>query len=48
MPLALVGTLDEMAEELAWRREEYGISYWSIESAAWQTLAPVVGKLAGT
>ena len=48
VPLALVGTLDEMAEELEWRRAEYGISYWSIESDAWETLAPVVAKLAGT
>ena len=28
-----------MAEELEWRRAEYGISYWSIESDAWETLA---------
>jgi len=48
VPVALVGTLDEMAEELRWRREEYGISYWSIESDAWETLAPVVSQLAGT
>jgi probable F420-dependent oxidoreductase len=48
VPLALIGTLDEMAEELEWRRAEYGISYWSIESEAWETLAPVVSKLAGT
>ncbi len=48
VPLALVGTLDEMTEELEWRRAEYGISYWSIESDAWETLAPVVSKLAGT
>jgi probable F420-dependent oxidoreductase len=48
VPLALIGTLDEMAEELEWRRAEYGISYWSIESDAWETLAPVVSKLAGT
>ena len=48
VPLALVGTLDEMAEELEWRRAEYGISYWSIESDAWETLAPIVSKLAGT
>ena len=40
VPLALIGTLDEMAEELEWRRAEYGISYWSIESDAWETLAP--------
>jgi hypothetical protein len=48
VPLALVGTLDEMAEELEWRRAEYGISYWSIESGDWETLAPLVSKLAGT
>ena len=48
VPLALIGTLEEMAEELEWRREEYGISYFSIESDAWETLAPVVSKLAGT
>jgi probable F420-dependent oxidoreductase len=48
VPLALLGTLDEMAEELEWRRAEYGISCWSIESEAWETLAPVVSKLAGT
>ena len=42
VPLALIGTLDEMAEELEWRRAEYGISYWSIESDAWETLGPVV------
>ncbi len=48
VPLALVGTLDEMADELEWRRDEYGISYWSIESDAWEALGPVVEKLAGT
>lgn len=48
VPLALIGTLDEMAEELEWRRAEYGISYWSFESDAWETLAPLVSKLAGT
>ncbi len=48
IPLALLGTLDEMVEELQWRREEYGISYWSIESDSWQDLGPVVSKLSGT
>jgi probable F420-dependent oxidoreductase len=48
IPLALIGTLDEMAEELRWRRDEYGISYWSIEGDSWEHLAPVVSKLAGT
>jgi len=48
VPLGLIGTLDEMVEELQWRREEYGISYFSIEGDAWETLAPVVAALAGT
>jgi probable F420-dependent oxidoreductase len=48
IPLALLGTLDEMADELRWRREEYGISYWSIEADSWEALGPVVSRLAGT
>jgi probable F420-dependent oxidoreductase len=48
IPLALLGTIGEMVEELEWRRAEYGISYWTIESDAWEALGPVVTKLAGT
>jgi probable F420-dependent oxidoreductase len=48
IPLALLGTLDEMADELEWRRQEYGISYWSIEADCWEALGPVVSKLTGT
>jgi alkanesulfonate monooxygenase SsuD/methylene tetrahydromethanopterin reductase-like flavin-dependent oxidoreductase (luciferase family) len=48
IPLALIGTLDEMAEELEWRRAEYGISYFSLEIADWEALAPLVARLAGT
>jgi probable F420-dependent oxidoreductase len=48
IPLALIGTLDEMTEELEWRRQEYGISYWSIEADCWEALGPVVSKLSGT
>jgi probable F420-dependent oxidoreductase len=48
IPLALIGTLDQMAEELEWRRQEYGISYFSVESDAWEAMAPVVARLAGT
>ena len=44
----LIGTLDEMTEELHWRRQEYGISYWSIEADCWEALGPVVSKLSGT
>jgi probable F420-dependent oxidoreductase len=48
VPLTLIGTLDEMVEELQWRREEYGISYFSVEADVWESLAPVVSRLAGT
>ncbi|HLI72833.1 MAG TPA: TIGR03621 family F420-dependent LLM class oxidoreductase [Acidimicrobiales bacterium] len=48
VPLALIGTLDQMAEELRWRREEYGMSYFSVEGEVWESLAPVVARLAGT
>jgi probable F420-dependent oxidoreductase len=48
VPGVLLGTLDEMVEELQWRRREYGISYWSIESDAWEDLAPVVRQLSGS
>jgi len=48
VPLGLIGTLEQMEEELQWRRQEYGISYYSIEGAAWETLGPVVARLTGT
>lgn len=48
VPLGLVGTLDQMAEELEWRRQEYSISYFSIEGACWEALGPLVSRLAGT
>ena len=48
VPLALLGTLDEMVVELEWRRQEYGISYWSVEADSWEALGPVVSALSGT
>lgn len=48
VPLALVGTVDEMVEELEWRRAAYGISYVSVEADCWEALGPVVSRLAGT
>lgn len=47
VPFALIGTLEEMEEELRWRRASYGISYYSLAADAWETLAPVVAHLAG-
>ncbi|HMK63633.1 MAG TPA: TIGR03621 family F420-dependent LLM class oxidoreductase, partial [Acidimicrobiales bacterium] len=48
VPLALIGTLGEIEEELRWRREEYGISYYSLEADCWENLGPVVVRLSGT
>jgi probable F420-dependent oxidoreductase len=48
IPLALLGSVEQMIEELQWRRQEYGISYWTIEGEAWEALGPVVSSLAGT
>ncbi|HUC35952.1 MAG TPA: TIGR03621 family F420-dependent LLM class oxidoreductase [Acidimicrobiales bacterium] len=48
VPLALVGSVEAIEEELRWRREEYGFSYFAVQSDAWETLGPVVSHLAGT
>jgi probable F420-dependent oxidoreductase len=47
VPVGLMGTVDSMVEELQWRREEWGISYITIEGP-WEEFAPVVSRLAGT
>jgi probable F420-dependent oxidoreductase len=48
VPLALVGTTEQMEEELHWRRENYGISYFSFESSSWEVIGDLVGRLAGS
>jgi probable F420-dependent oxidoreductase len=47
VPVALLGTVDSMVEELQRRREEWGFSYITIEGP-WEEFAPVVARLAGT
>jgi len=46
-PHALLGSPDAICEELARRREEYGISYVTVGDAALDSFAPVVARLAG-
>jgi probable F420-dependent oxidoreductase len=48
VPLALIGTIEQMEEELYWRRENYGLSYFSFESSSWETIGSLVSKLAGS
>jgi hypothetical protein len=49
-PHFLVGTLEQIAEELQARRERYGISYITVPDFMGNvdTLSPLVARLAGT
>jgi len=48
VPLALIGTEDEIIDMLQRRREELGFSYVVIHEAEFDAFAPIVAKLAGT
>jgi hypothetical protein len=48
IPLAIVGTVDEIVETLQRRREELGISYIVVQEDALEPFAPVVARLTGT
>ena len=47
-PHALIGTVDEICEDLEARRERWGVSYVVIQGDSMEPFAPVVAKLAGT
>jgi probable F420-dependent oxidoreductase len=47
-PLALIGTVEEITEQLRKRREELGFSYIVVHEAEMDALAPVIAELAGT
>jgi probable F420-dependent oxidoreductase len=46
-PYVLVGTVDQMVEDLLARRERWGISYYTTHEPYLDALAPVVARLAG-
>jgi hypothetical protein len=46
-PYLLVGTVDELVEDLQRRRERWGISYVISFEPVMDALAPVVARLAG-
>lgn len=46
-PYALIGSVDEMVDDLHARRERWGISYYLIHEPNLHDLAPVVARLAG-
>lgn len=47
-PFGLVGTLEQVVEDLIGRREELGISYVTVPEEHLESFAPVVERLAGT
>jgi probable F420-dependent oxidoreductase len=47
MPHFLIGTVDEVVEDLERRRERFGISYVIVPGEADEAFAPVVARLAG-
>jgi probable F420-dependent oxidoreductase len=48
VPIALVGTVEEIVDQIVSRRETYGFSYIVIHEAEMEAFAPIVAKLAGT
>lgn len=47
MPSLLIGSAEQMIEQLCRRREHFGFSYYIVSEKHMQTLAPVVAQLAG-
>ena len=45
MPSVLIGSIDQIAEDLQARRERYGFSYYVVADAEMEIFAPVVAKL---
>ena len=48
MPHFLIGTIDQMIEDIRARRERYGISHIVVPDSAAEELAPIVERLTGT
>jgi probable F420-dependent oxidoreductase len=48
IPIAMVGTVDEVCEQLVARRERWGFNYIVLHEPEMDAFAPVVARLAGT
>jgi probable F420-dependent oxidoreductase len=48
VPIALVGSVDDICEQLRERRARWGLSYWVVHEAELDAFAPVVARLADT
>ena len=47
MPSVFIGTIDQMADDMLARRDQYGFSYYVVADDQRDTLAPLVARLAG-
>ena len=47
VPIALVGTVDEICDTLERRRQRWGFNYWVVHEAELDAFAPVVARMAG-
>jgi hypothetical protein len=47
IPYVLIGTVDQICEDILARRQRYGISYLSIFEQSMEAFAPVVARLSG-
>jgi len=47
VPHALIGTVEQITEQILKRRERWGFSYWVVQADAMEAFAPVVAELAG-
>ncbi len=48
VPYVLIGTVDQICEDLLARREQFGISYITVYEKNMETLTPVMERLAGS
>jgi alkanesulfonate monooxygenase SsuD/methylene tetrahydromethanopterin reductase-like flavin-dependent oxidoreductase (luciferase family) len=48
MPHFLIGTVEQITEDIQARRERFGLSFIVVQGEAAEDLAPVVQRLAGT
>jgi probable F420-dependent oxidoreductase len=46
-PYVLIGTVDQMVEEVLARRQRWGISYYTVQEPYLDAFAPIVARLAG-
>ncbi len=47
MPSTFIGSLDQIAEDMQARREQYGFSYYVVSDRQMEACAPLVARLAG-